>query len=260
VVPLTVALDSREAAQSLSEALLRAGSTSDVLIELDVGLRRTGVANVDSALALARHVERLPQMQLAGISCFSGPVSIEGPNLVSLATMDESLTECRAAFTGGGFSTRRISAGSTAISFYMHGTSVTEMRPGNYVMLDRNEVLPDQLSLCALRILTTVVSAAGGDDMFTVDAGSKTLSDAPARDGDGRFGAFLEHPEYDVRSLYEEHGICTAGAYGSPRLGQRLQIIPNHACTCINLHESLVGVRKNVVERVFRVDARGAVR
>ena len=45
-----------------------------------------------------------------------------------------------------------------------------------------------------------------------------------------------------------------------PAVGDRLRVIPNHACGCVNLHDGLLGVRNGVVEQVIRVAARGLVR
>ena len=52
----------------------------------------------------------------------------------------------------------------------------------------------------------------------------------------------------------------SARGRGPPAVGERLELIPNHACTCVNLHDLLYGVRGGVVEAEMRVLARGAVR
>jgi D-serine deaminase-like pyridoxal phosphate-dependent protein len=64
-----------------------------------------------------------------------------------------------------------------------------------------------------------------------------------------------------LRAINEEHGyVMVAGLHDPPAVGERLQVIPNHACGCVNLHDGLLGVRDGVVERVIRVSARGLVR
>jgi D-serine deaminase-like pyridoxal phosphate-dependent protein len=257
-VPLTVALDSTAAADMLAAALGRAGGVAEVLVELDVGVNRTGVRSVDEAIVIAEHVDNCAHIELAGISCYPGHVE-EGPHLSrELSAVNETLTECRSRFEAKGLRVARISGGSTPTALSAHETIMTEMRPGTYVFLDRAEVADDALDRCALRVLTTVVSRDG--HQFVLDAGSKTLSDARARTRPG-WGTILNAQTWEVAELHEEHAVCVAGDRGqAPQVGERLEVIPNHACTCVNLHDQLVGVRDGVVEEIFKVDARGCVR
>ena len=68
-------------------------------------------------------------------------------------------------------------------------------------------------------------------------------------------------PDARLHTLNEEHGyVDVSGTHERPGLGDRLQVIPNHACGCVNLHDGLLGVREGVVERVVLVAARGLVR
>ena len=54
--------------------------------------------------------------------------------------------------------------------------------------------------------------------------------------------------------------MTVAGQPDRPAIGDHLQVIPNHACGCVNLHDGLLVVRNGVVDRVIRVSARGLVR
>ena len=92
-----------------------------------------------------------------------------------------------------------------------------------------------------------------------VDAGSKTLtSDSHP---DGGHGTIIGHPGADLHTINEEHGYVGVGGLDEiPALGQHLQVIPNHACGCVNLHEGLLAVRDGVVDHVIDVSARGLVR
>ena len=68
-------------------------------------------------------------------------------------------------------------------------------------------------------------------------------------------------PGADLHTINEEHGyVDVAGVANFPRVGDRLQVIPNHACGCVNLHEGLLAVRDGVVDHVIHVSARGLVR
>jgi D-serine deaminase-like pyridoxal phosphate-dependent protein len=244
--PLTVALDSLAAAEPL------AAVEADVLIELDVGLRRTGVTPSE-AVELARAVEGLGGgLRVAGLSCY--------PARLDLAAVEPILAEATELFAAAGLPCERISGGSTPTLFESHRTRVTELRPGNYALLDRTEAQgPFELDDCALRVQATVVStSAPGRVVF--DAGSKTLSEAAAPAGLIGFGAVVGHPELVVELLNEEHAIAAAGPETDLAVGDRVELIPNHACTCVNLHDVLYAARGGEVEAAFAVAARGRVR
>ncbi len=72
---------------------------------------------------------------------------------------------------------------------------------------------------------------------------------------------FIEAPGARLHTINEEHGyVDVSGVDDPPAIGDKLRIIPNHACGCVNLHDGLLGVRDGVVERVLVVSGRGLVR
>jgi D-serine deaminase-like pyridoxal phosphate-dependent protein len=93
-----------------------------------------------------------------------------------------------------------------------------------------------------------------------LDAGSKTLSEAPAPAGATGFGEVVGHSEIVIEALNEEHAIASAGPETELAVGDRVELIPNHACTCVNLHDVLYAARGGAVEAEFAVAARGRVR
>ena len=257
---LTIALDGPGPADDLSAALVAAGADAEILIEVDVGLGRTGVRSQAEALALAHAVEALPALSIAGISCYPG--HCRGPELEKrLAAVDEQLRELRAALASAGFACARISGGSTPTRYLTHTTCVNELRSGTYALLDRKEAPSEPaggLDACALWIEVGVVSARD-DGHVIIDAGSKTLTSDPHPDGG--HGAVVAMPAARLHSLNEEHGYLDASSEPSPpRFGDHLRVVPNHACGCINLHDGVLGVRNDVVERVLPIDSRGLVR
>jgi D-serine deaminase-like pyridoxal phosphate-dependent protein len=96
-------------------------------------------------------------------------------------------------------------------------------------------------------------------DRAVVDAGSKTLSSDPLRPRAGGYGLVLGHRSR-IEKLSEEHGVVSVAEGDSFRVGQRVRILPNHACVVANLHDRLVGVSGNRVEALLDVAARGRVR
>jgi len=258
-VGLTVALDSIEVAEPLAESLRSAGATAEVLVELDVGLGRTGVS-VEQAVELGRQLESLGGgLELAGLSCYPGHLrDAPGTMAERLAPVKAILDDARARFAAAGLRCDRVSGGSTATYPHSHELGLTEARPGNYVFLDRGETA--DLDRCALTVLATVVSTSV-PGRAVVDAGTKTLSEAgPPRDLRG-YGAVVGHANVQVVALNEEHGYLDVRDCDHVwRVGDRVRMIPNHACTCVNLHDRLVLVRDAEVVDEVSVITRGMVR
>jgi D-serine deaminase-like pyridoxal phosphate-dependent protein len=255
-VDLTVAVDSAAPAAGLAGVLARRGLRASLLVELDVGLHRTGQTTAAGALAVAQALSQLPAVEVAGISCYPGHCRPEDPALPErLQAVDELLRETRDAFAASGFRTDRISGGSTPTRYLTHTTCVNELRSGTYALLDRNDGEDDR---CALWVEVTVISDAVPNQII-VDAGSKTFTsdDHP----DGGHGSLLGRPGMDFAHINEEHGyIDVSSADERPAVGEHLQIVPNHACGCMNLHDGVLAVRDGVVDHVIRVSARGLVR
>jgi len=158
-VDLTVAVDSVPPAEGLAETLARRGLQATLLVELDVGLHRTGQPTAAGALAVAQELSRLPAVEVAGISCYPGHCRPEDPMLrARLMEVDELLQETRALFEQSGLRTDRISGGSTPTRYLTHETCVNELRSGTYALLDRNDGEVDQ---CALWVEVTVISDSG---------------------------------------------------------------------------------------------------
>jgi D-serine deaminase-like pyridoxal phosphate-dependent protein len=251
-VPLTVAGDSLAVAEPIAAQLRRRGVEAETLIELDVGLRRTGVTPGEAA-ELGRAIEGLGGgLRVAGLSCY--------PAHDELAEVDALLEQAQELFAAAGLRCERISGGSTATLFESHRTRMTELRPGNYALLDRSEARgafgPDD---CALRVQATVVSTSVPGRVI-LDAGSKTLSEAAPPAGERGFGAVVGHPEIVIEMLNEEHAIGLGGSETDLTVGDRVELIPNHVCTCVNLHDVLYAARGGEVEAEFAVAARGRVR
>ncbi|MDW5596141.1 alanine racemase [Conexibacter stalactiti] len=287
-VPLTVALDSLAAAEGLDRALRARGTSAEVLIELDAGMRRTGVGGAAEALALAEGVERLAPaggaashsaggapmssapsgasasgLRVAGISCYPGHVRGTLAEVRDgLARVEQLLRATRDAFAAAGIRCDRVSGGSTATLFLAHETVMTEVRAGNYVFLDRSEARGAwQEDDAALQVHASVISTSVPGRMV-LDTGSKTLGEAGAPAGLTGWGRLTTAPGAEVVSLNEEHAVCELPPElaATARVGDRHQLVPNHACTCVNLHDAILAARNGVVEEVWPLLTRGEVR
>jgi D-serine deaminase-like pyridoxal phosphate-dependent protein len=232
------------------------------LLKIDCGYHRIG-ALPENAWPVARRVAELPGIYLRGVFTHAGHAySAETPEAVAEIGRQEGeiLAATAGALSREGIPIVEVSVGSTPTARHAMGVSgVTECRPGNYVFHDGSQVAlgtcgPED---CAMTILATVVSVPA-PDRAVVDAGSKTLSQDSLRPRPNGHGLILG-TQTRLVSLTEEHGVARVEAGDSFRVGDRVRILPNHACVVSNLHDRLYGVRAGLVETEFRIAARGKV-
>ena len=259
---VSVGADSLEGAASLSEVFRAARRTLSVLLKIDCGYHRVGVAP-ERALELARAVADLPGLALAGVFTHGGQAyaadSSEGVAAVGRHE-GETVAAVAAELAAAGIPVSTVSVGSTpTAAAAMRVPGVTECRPGNYVYHDASQVALGTCSPkdCAMTVAATVVSVPA-PDRAVVDAGSKTLSSDPLRPRPGGHGTILGGTSR-VEKLSEEHGVVAVAPGERFRVGRRVTILPNHACVVSNLHDRVYGVRAGSVECEWRVAARGRV-
>jgi D-serine deaminase-like pyridoxal phosphate-dependent protein len=259
---VTVALDNLFCAQQLAEAARRARVEVGVLAEVDVGLGRVGVEPGEPLVQLAISIARLPRLRLEGIAFYPGHIKSNDEQgereIKALSALVESIL---ADFKAAGIEVGIVSGGSTPALFHSHEVAgLNEIRPGTYVYNDMNTVMSGGCALedCAASILATVVSTAKPGQMI-IDGGSKTFSsDRLNLSAEITFGRLKEAPEASFTKMNEEHGyVDIRKARRGFQIGDRVNVIPNHVCVAVNLHENVYGVRNGEVEQVWKVEGRG---
>ncbi len=259
---LAVGVDSVEGASTLAGAFRTAGRTLDVMLKIDTGLHRVGVPP-ERALETARRLADLPGLRLRGVFTHAGHgYGEQTPDGVARVARHEGRTMAAVAeeLRGAGIAIEEVSVGSTPTAREaMAQAGVTECRPGNYVYHDGSQVGLGTCAPadCAMTVLATVVSVPAAD-RAVVDAGSKTLSSDPLRPSANGHGQIVGRRSR-VQRLSEEHGVVVVEGGDSFRVGERVRILPNHACVVSNLHDRLMGIRGESVETELVVAARGRV-
>ena len=259
---VTVALDSAEAIDRMSRAATEAGRVVHVYIELDLGMRRVGVQTAREAVALARRTTNARNLEFAGIAFYPGHVRQGvGEQGDAVQAVARDLTSAVEELAAAGVRPPVVSGGSTPTLWRSHEMGpVTEIRPGTYVYNDRTTATIGACAWddCALTVLATVISTAV-PGQAVIDAGVKALGREPIRGiaGEG-FGALLERPDVVVRGMSEEHGILDlTGTSWTPRVGERVRVVPNHVCVVVHLFDEVIGVRGSEIEERWPVAARG---
>jgi D-serine deaminase-like pyridoxal phosphate-dependent protein len=261
---MIVALDSLEAAVRLEAALADSQWPARVLVDVDVGLHRTGMQTPEASVQLAARIADSPKLELDGLFCYPGHIwSGPGEQAAEMQAVDAVLQSHISRWKAEGLAAPIVSGGSTPTAFQTHLTpSITEIRPGTYVFNDMNTMRGGycELSDCAVRILTTIVSTAVPGQVV-MDAGAKTLAaDRCISAPDSGHGYVVEYPAARIRHLSEEHGqIDVSQCERRPRVGERITVIPNHVCPTINLTDYAWWLTPSGAERLS-IDARGKVR
>lgn len=261
-VRLRVGADSVEGAATLGEVFRAAGRRLDVLLKVDVGFARVGVAP-QAALATSRALAEQPGLRLRGLFTHAGHGYLrETPGGVADVGRreGETLTVLAETLRADGLPIEEVSVGSTPTARHaMAVAGVSECRPGNYVYHDASQVSLETCGIedCAMTVLATVISVPAAD-RAVLDAGSKTLSSDPLRPRPGGHGWLLDRQSRIAR-LSEEHGVVAVADGESFRVGERVRVLPNHACVVSNLHDRVFAVRGERVEAEWRVAARGRV-
>lgn len=156
-----------------------------------------------------------------------------------------------------------VSGGSTPTAYFSHQfKNMTEFRPGTYIFHDMNGVHGGFATIedCAARIVATVVSSAVPGQVV-IDAGSKTLtSDRCGPAPESGHGYVVEYPEAKIVKLTEEHGqVDVRSSARTPKVGERVTVIPNHICPCINLQDVVWWKEGDEKPIAIDVQARGKV-
>jgi D-serine deaminase-like pyridoxal phosphate-dependent protein len=229
---LAVAVDDAEVAAGLPASV-------EVLWEVDSGLHRIGTApGPDTVRGVRSLVAAVGEERFRGLMTHAGHAYAGDRGRVAVEER-EALVLSAELLREHGIEVRELSVGSTPTAgFAVAGSGVTEMRPGTYVFGDANQVAlgSQRLEDCALGVVATVISAPAG--RAVLDAGSKALSAdlrVPGLDG---YGIVLGHPGCTLERLSEEHAVVVGE--GLPRLGERVVVVPAHACTTVNLHPELL--------------------
>jgi D-serine deaminase-like pyridoxal phosphate-dependent protein len=259
-VDLKLALDSPEALESAARAGRAAGWDVGVLVEMDVGMGRVGVGTPEAVVELASRCAEARGVTFRGILFYPGhirvPAQAQGPMLEEVGAQ---VGEAIQALEGAGLSPGIVSGGSTPTLWQSHEIpGMTEIRPGTVIFNDRDMLA---LGVCgpeevAFHVLATVVSVAV-PGRAVVDAGSKALAREELRGDLGGYGLLPDHPEVRVMSLSEEHGVLDISRSDwTPRVGDRVRIVPNHVCVCVNLQDRLL-VRREDGYGVIALEGRG---
>jgi D-serine deaminase-like pyridoxal phosphate-dependent protein len=264
---LAIAVDSAQGVAALAEAMHPAhGAHIDVFIDIDVGHGRCGVPPGEAALALARAIAPHRALRLAGLQAYHGSAQHQrspADRQASLAHAAQAVRDTRDLLIRHGFGPLLVTGAGTG-TFALEAASGLwgELQVGSYLFMDAdyaaNQADPHSPPFeHALFVKAQVISRQG--DRAVCDAGHKSHAI------DSGLPTVLAPAGLAFANGGDEHGVLRAATAEAtlPAIGDTVWLIPGHCDPTVNLHDVLVGVRGGLqdgfVERLIRVDARGAV-
>ena len=244
-------------------ALAASGAKLDIYVEIDVGMRRCGVSSGEAALALAREVGKAKNLRFAGLQAYHGRAQhmrtmAERREAIAQAAQKVSATE--ELLNKAGIECPIVTgAGTGSFMLEVESRLWNEIQPGSYIFMDadyaRNEwAAPLPRFEHALFVLATVMSRPAAD-LAILDAGLKASS------VDSGMPALWQRPGLTYAGASDEHGrVEISAGTAAPRLGEKLLLVPGHCDPTVNLYDWYVCVRNGIVEALWPITARGALR
>ena len=255
---IMVAVDSAQNVQAISEAASAKGANVRMLVEVNIGMDRCGVEPGKSALELANVIRQSSNVSFEGLMGYEGHTVSRPDQAERTAAALEAiqlLVDTKHYLEKHDVAVSIMSGGGTG-TFNITGNipEMTEVQAGSYVFMDSNyrnvEGVGEHFE-CSLSVLATVVSRPDPNRII-VDTGLKMLAK--------EFG--IPQPigieGVEMTGLSEEHGkMVVSDDNVSLNPGDKLEILPSHCCTTVNLHDRYYGIRNDIVESVWEIAARG---
>lgn len=257
---LIVSTDSIECAQGLHQVGQSVGKPIEVYIEVDTGLGRCGHKPGQETVSVVKQMLHLSGIRVIGVMTHEGHSWLATEALAReniIRETSRALANTARELRTLGLPCTEVSIGATPTAFHAKAAvGATEMRPGTYVFNDANVLAHGVISQddCALTVLATVVGHPAKGRVI-LDVGSKTLSQDAGFDG--RKGIIINKPTWQLVKLTEEHGMVRVSESETVQIGERVRIIPNHACVVSNLIDQFVTVQGDKTIGRLNVEARG---
>jgi len=257
---MSVVVDNAENVAQLSDATTAAGVVIGAVIEMDVGQGRCGVASVEEALALAAVVVAANGLTLKGMQGYQGKLQsvtrFSDRRKGVRAALDKLLAAAH-ALEQHGFQIALLTGGGTgSLPIDLASGGLTELQPGSYVFMDSSYRQIDWNADAgrtpfanALSVLAGVVSRPLSD-RAVLDVGWKAASSDSGP-------PVLKEGGYAVEFAGDEHSLVRGEIASTLRVGSRVELIPSHCDTTVNLYDRYHVIRDGAVEAIWPVAARG---
>jgi len=252
---LIVAADLPNNLQMLSAAATKTGSIIHVVIEINVGLDRCGVAPGNPALVLGQLAASLPGLHFSGLFGYEGHTQFEHDQEHRRQKTQQAMSELTTTadlVRQSGLDVEIITAGGTG-TFDITGTypGITEVQAGSYLFMDSEYQQVGLPFIPSIKLLATVISIPTPQRAI-IDSGMKSIS------LDNGLPKIISHSGVTLKALHEEHGVLELDpSVVNLLVGEHVELLPSHVCTTVNLHDSYYVMRRNDFEVLWPIQGRG---
>lgn len=268
-VNISFGLDSIAQAEMIEKVFEGSKQQANVLIEIEVGENRSGVIDEDDYIKLLNHLKQCNNIHLKGIFSHDGHSyaanNIDRCKEIHLEAQKRTLRFADIAREQG-FKLEIVSIGSTPSLLHNFPIldGVTEIRPGTYIFMDASQANAyGSLERNAATVLTTVISLPTPERVIT-DVGAKGITMQARTKGftaSKGLGLIKGWPDVSIHAVYDEHAIIyNKEFHDSIKVGDKVEIIPNHICPVVNLHETAYIISNGEVVDEIPVDCRGKLK
>jgi D-serine deaminase-like pyridoxal phosphate-dependent protein len=234
-----------------------AGLHLRAILEVDLGMRRTGVQHGKPAVELAKSIAALPGIEFVGIMGYEGhllTIEDQGQKAAQICAALTQLVETKEALHQAGLACSIVSCGGTgSLPFAVQQPGITEVQAGGVIFMDafyRYKCHVEGFRY-ALSILATVVSRPAPDRAI-IDAGRKTMNI------ELHLPLVIDRAGIEVQSLSAEHGILRLQpAAQDLKIGDRLEFIPGYGDFTTVLHNHFYVLKDNRLVDIWPLTARG---
>ncbi|MEO8763853.1 MAG: D-TA family PLP-dependent enzyme [Ginsengibacter sp.] len=249
-------VDNLVAAESISGIAVEQGLEITVYIDLNVGMKRTGIEPGENAIKLYESLSQLRGVQVSGLHAYDGHIRA--------ADLRTRTAECDAAFEpvkvmqqkliDKGFGVPVIIAGGSP-TYPIHAKRLDiECSPGTFIYWDKgyHDLCAEQNFSFAALVISRIISLPG-ETRLCLDLGHKSIS---AENDLAHRIYFLNAPELKFISQSEEHLVAETGAGHSYKVGDVLYGVPFHICPTCALYERAITVENNEITNEWKIIAR----
>ena len=252
---ITVAVDDSENIMNLSQATTLSGVKIGVLVDVNVRLDRCGVEAGSQTVELAEKIEKAQNLEFLGLMAYEGHIPPGEQGRKENESALEKLETAYTAVESQGLDIAVVSgAGTSTYQLTGKNSRVTEIQCGTYIFMDGAYKEESPEFQPALTLMGRVISKPVKDRAVT-DIGMKSAS------VDSGLPLVVGMPGVELTKLSEEHGTLALSGEGlNLKINDRVNFIPMHGDTTINIHSHYFCVRGGVLENVVPISARGLFR
>lgn len=268
-IDISFGLDSIAQADMIEKAFVGSNKQAVVLIEIEVGENRSGVIEEAAFIELLSHLKQCKNIYLKGIFSHDGhsysAENVDACREIHLEAQRRTLVFANIAKEMG-FNLETVSIGSTPslLNNFPILDGVTEIRPGTYIFMDAAQANAyGSLDRNAATLLSTIISLPTPERVI-LDVGAKGLTMQTRNKGfctTVGLGLIKGWPDVNIFAVYDEHAIIyNKELHDSVKVGDKIEIIPNHICPVVNLHETAYLISNGEVIDEITVDCRGKLK